>query len=376
MADERVRSASQEKLVLHMSYKAHECLYILLRPERPGHDWKTLADFMGFTHQEIQYHAYDSNPVETIITVWERRPGSSVSQLLEYLEEMERGDIIEDFQRFVDKAPTPLEYEKMVQARPAPQKPEETKLTVLPDDEEYDAFLCYGKGDLGFAEEVCRTLEEEPYRLKICIDFRDIIHTGGYISPEAVMASVISKRCKKILVILSENFNKSEGADFQAKIALNLSPGAWQRPLIPILYQPCEIPIIYRFIYHLDYTNERARVYFWDKLARSLGYNGPQIFARSTSVKEAVVELPSEDAPDGQSMEEKKDVKESQTVHQVEDNSGVIDTSLVNDPEKCKKIKNTAANQVRESKSKKILSIPNFHGRRKKNNGSKPQSKA
>ena len=96
---------------------------------------------------------------------------------------------------------------------------------VLPVDEEYDAFLCYGKGDQGFAQEVCRTLEEEPYKLKICIDIRDIIHTGGNFSQEAVMASVISARCKKILVILSENFNRSEDADFQAKVALNLSPG-------------------------------------------------------------------------------------------------------------------------------------------------------
>ena len=103
MADERVRSSSSsnEKLVLHMSLRAHERLYLYLRPDKPGHDWKTLADFMGFTNQEIQYYACDNNPVETIITVWERRPGSTVMQLLEYLEEMERMDLIQDLKSFI-----------------------------------------------------------------------------------------------------------------------------------------------------------------------------------------------------------------------------------------------------------------------------------
>ena len=91
----------EQKRVIHMSHKAHECLYMHLRPERPGHDWKTLADFMGFTNTEISYYACDSNPVETIVGKWERTPGSTVSQLLAYLREMERDDIIEDFQTFV-----------------------------------------------------------------------------------------------------------------------------------------------------------------------------------------------------------------------------------------------------------------------------------
>ena len=98
------------------------------------------------------------------------------------------------------------------------------KSVVLPSDEEYDAFICYGKGDFEFAEEVCSKLESEPYNLKICIDLRDILPASNF-TKEAIMANVISRRCKKVLIILSENFNRSEDADFQGKIALNLSPG-------------------------------------------------------------------------------------------------------------------------------------------------------
>ena len=154
--------------------------------------------------------------------------------------------------------------------------------------------------------------------------------------------------------------------------------GAWQRPLIPILYQPCEIPIIYRFIYHLDYTNERARVYFWDKLARSLGYTGPQVFTRSTSVKDSVVESPSKDATDGQLMEEKADVKKSQTVHQVKEaNSGInnlSETSLVNNHEKPEMEPEGNKKKENTDKPKKplILRIRKF----KNKNGSKSPTTA
>lgn len=96
-------SLQSKKRVIHMSYKAHFCLYKHLRPANPGHDWKTLADFLGFSHQEILYYSYESDPVETIIAKWERQPESTVSRLLEYLKMMERDDVIEDIQPFVGK---------------------------------------------------------------------------------------------------------------------------------------------------------------------------------------------------------------------------------------------------------------------------------
>ena len=46
-----------------------------------------------------------------------------------------------------------------------------------------------------------------------------------------------------------------------------------KRILIPVVYTPCEIPPTLGFITRLDYTSERERRYFWDRLALSLGYS-------------------------------------------------------------------------------------------------------
>lgn len=42
--------------------------------------------------------------------------------------------------------------------------------------------------------------------------------------------------------------------------------------LIPILYKSCEIPLKLQIFSHLDYTDDRARKYFWTRLVKSLGH--------------------------------------------------------------------------------------------------------
>lgn len=46
-----------------------------------------------------------------------------------------------------------------------------------------------------------------------------------------------------------------------------------KRILIPIVYTPCKIPSMLGFITRLDYTSERERRYFWNRLTLSLGYS-------------------------------------------------------------------------------------------------------
>lgn len=94
--------------------------------------------------------------------------------------------------------------------------------TVLPDGEMYDAFVCYAKPDHHFAEKVLTTLEAEPYHLKLCIDYRDILPGSHELS---AYVSVIEARCRKVIVIISKHFEEDINADYQAKIALGLSPG-------------------------------------------------------------------------------------------------------------------------------------------------------
>ena len=86
----------------------------------------------------------------------------------------------------------------------------------------YDVFIAYADPDYEFAKLLLKTLEDEPNNLRVCIDFRDFL--PGVHTLEQI-AEVIEDCCPKVIVILSEDFNKCEKCDFQAKVALSLSPG-------------------------------------------------------------------------------------------------------------------------------------------------------
>ena len=90
--------------------------------------------------------------------------------------------------------------------------------------EEYDVFICYAPPDKPFADEVRRKLEQWPYRLKVCIDYRDFLPGSGCNQLE-LSAKAIEQKCRKVLVIMSENLTNYDVTDFQAKVAFSLSPG-------------------------------------------------------------------------------------------------------------------------------------------------------
>lgn len=91
-----------EKLVKDLSYEAHRRMDILLLPPNPGRDWKTLADKMGYSHEQILYFEAkrERGPVTELLSDYESR-GKPISELLSFLEEMERDDLIEDLQKFI-----------------------------------------------------------------------------------------------------------------------------------------------------------------------------------------------------------------------------------------------------------------------------------
>ncbi|KAL9967459.1 hypothetical protein ACROYT_G025681 [Oculina patagonica] len=133
----------------------------------------------------------------------------------------------------------------------------------------YDAYIAYAEPDKPFAEEIVETLESPPYCMKVCTDYRDLLAGGDHLDN---VAKAIQTRCGKVLVILSENFNRCQDADFVTNFVLSLSPDVKKRILIPIVYTPCKIPSLLGFITHLDYTRESQRKYFWNRLTFALGY--------------------------------------------------------------------------------------------------------
>ncbi|XP_031555728.1 myeloid differentiation primary response protein MyD88-like [Actinia tenebrosa] len=257
----------EEKLVRHMSYEALLRLSQLLRPHHElGNNYTALAGQLGFTFEEITDLREERDPVHVMLNKPELRD-LTISRLKSCLMAIDRLDALQELETFEEKTLYPSEYRQRQAERHG--RNNDQQFTVLSNDEKYDAFICYARQDIGFAKEILKRLESEPYHLKLCIDYRDILPGGGNLS---TVAHIIEERCQKIVVILSEFFNNDESADFQAKIALSLSPGCKNKRLIPIKYEQCKIPTIYRFITHLDYTNENAREYLWPNLARALGY--------------------------------------------------------------------------------------------------------
>lgn len=251
-------------LVKDLSFEAHHRMDVLLLPLNSGRDWKTLADKMGYSHEEIRYLESKREPVKELIRDYESK-GRTVSELLSLLREMERQDLIDDLQEYIESAAK--EKEKVVSEMQQTCAVLNKEIKTL--CESYDVFICYAGPDKPFAEELVKTLEGQPYCMKVCIDYRDFLSPGDHLE---TAAEAIEERCRKVLLILSENFHRCHVADFQAKIALSLSIEARKRILIPILYKPCKIPTMLKFIYYVDYTTEDARKYFWKKLVASLGY--------------------------------------------------------------------------------------------------------
>lgn len=101
--EQKVKENVEEKLLIHMNIGAHQLLSKLLRPSFPGHDWKSLADKMGFTYEEILNLECDLDPVESIVRHWERQSGATIARLLLFLNDIERLDVIEDLQPFISK---------------------------------------------------------------------------------------------------------------------------------------------------------------------------------------------------------------------------------------------------------------------------------
>lgn len=71
-------------------------------------------------------------------------------------------------------------------------------------------------------DKVLKKLESAPYNLHFCSSERDFLPGGSVFETTAV---AIEKTCKKFVVILSSNFDHSEGAHYESQIATGLSPG-------------------------------------------------------------------------------------------------------------------------------------------------------
>ncbi|XP_050996014.1 myeloid differentiation primary response protein MyD88 isoform X1 [Acomys russatus] len=248
-------------------------------------DWTSLAEEMGFEYLEIRELETRPDPTRSLLDAWQGRPGATVGRLLEMLALLGREDILNDLGPLIEEncqkyihSQQKQESEKPVQVArvesSVPQTKELEGITTLDDPlgqtpELFDAFICYCPSDIEFVQEIIRQLEQTDYRLKLCVSDRDVLPGTCVWS---IASELIEKRCRRMVVVVSDDYLQSKECDFQTKFALSLSPGVQQKRLIPIKYKAMkkDFPSILRFITICDYTNPCTKSWFWTRLAKAL----------------------------------------------------------------------------------------------------------
>ncbi|KAF6716707.1 Myeloid differentiation primary response protein MyD88 [Oryzias melastigma] len=221
-------------------------------------DWMTVAEEMGFTYLEIKNYEASKNPTRTVLEDWQARSkDASVGKLLSILTEVERKDVVEDLRpqivrKYLEslqrKSEPPLQVPEVDSC--VPRTPERLGITVEDDPEGapemFDAFICYCQNDFHFVCEMIRELEQTD------------------LQAEAV--------CKRMVVVISDEYLESDACDFQTKFALSLCPGARSKRLIPVIYKTMKkpFPTILRFLTVCDYTKPCTQAWFWIRLAKAL----------------------------------------------------------------------------------------------------------
>nr|WEW53117.1 myeloid differentiation factor 88 [Spinibarbus sinensis] len=244
-------------------------------------DWRTVAEMMDFIYLEIKNFEKRDYPFEKVLTEWETRPEATVANLLSILEKAERKDVISDLKEIIDD--DCRKYLERQQRKPVqvpvvdscgPRTQEREGITLYDDPqgltpETFDAFICYCKSDFQFVHEMIKQLEQTECNLKLCVFDRDVL-PGTCVW--TIASELIENRCKRMVVVISDDYLDSDACDFQTKFALSLCPGARSKRLIPVVYKSMKkpFPSILRFLTICDYTRPCTQGWFWTRLAKAL----------------------------------------------------------------------------------------------------------
>ncbi|XP_033841636.1 myeloid differentiation primary response protein MyD88 [Periophthalmus magnuspinnatus] len=283
MADSKVDLSKIPLIALNV--KVRKKLGLYLNPKNTvASDWRTVAEEMGFSYLEITNYENCKNPTDEILKNWQaQNTEASVGKLLSVLTEVERTDVVEELRDLIDEdVKKYIEFMKKKDDPPVqvpevdscvPRTPERLGITLADDPdgapELFDAFICYCQSDFNFVHDMIQELEHTAYKLKLCVFDRDVL-PGSCVW--TITSELIEKRCKRMVVVVSDKYLESDACDFQTKFALSLCPGARSKRLIPVIYKPMSkpFPSILRFLTVCDYTRPCTQSWFWVRLAKAL----------------------------------------------------------------------------------------------------------
>ncbi|KAM8967712.1 myeloid differentiation primary response protein MyD88 isoform 2-T2 [Pelodytes ibericus] len=233
-------------------------------------DWTQLAEQMGYDLLEIRNFERATNSTLSLLEDWERKCfRATVGGLIDLLKKIERNDILTDLASLIETDCKKYLKKQQELSAPQPVQVGTVDSSGSHTPELFDAFICYCAKDIEFVQEMIRRLEQTEHGLKLCVFDRDVLPGTCLWS---ITSELIEKRCRKMVVIISDDYLDSKECDFQTKFALSLGPGAREKRLIPVKYKPMSrpYPSILSFITVCDNTNPCTKGWFWQRLAKAL----------------------------------------------------------------------------------------------------------
>lgn len=125
--------------------------------------------------------------------------------------------------------------------------------------------MIYSDKDADFTADLVKRMREKKYLL--CL--KDDLLPGLPFEFDSLL-TILSKRCNRLIVIISKEFLESKMHIFFTNYAQTLGIEQGKRKIIPCVLEPCELPQMLRFCYRLDYYRNSKLFDFWDKLDKSL----------------------------------------------------------------------------------------------------------
>ncbi|KFM68151.1 Myeloid differentiation primary response protein MyD88, partial [Stegodyphus mimosarum] len=181
-------------------------------------DYRGLAEQMDFQYNDIKNFQRNEDPTMKILEAWDARPSTTISQLIQFLENMGRHDVVQDLRpQFENDASVYLRNMKRSSEIPL-QVPEVTSchiqksqfvedfsiLTtgdiITGEPTYYDAYVCYADEDIRFVHDLAKYLESPAVGFKLFIRGRDLL--AGHSEYETNI-QLIKERCRRMLIILS-----------------------------------------------------------------------------------------------------------------------------------------------------------------------------
>ncbi|XP_058122791.1 myeloid differentiation primary response protein MyD88-A-like [Anopheles ziemanni] len=262
-------------------------------------DWRGLFNLVEIPKSLYPLVKGHEKHTHFLLELWEKeshqcKVDANLAQLQNLLGCIDRWDVVDDtFELFEKDAEKFLLQEHRRTARES--EPAELQDDCVPDDndiivvgdrarykQQFDAFILFAQEDIDFATKMVSRLEDRG--LKLCLKDRDIL--AGASFEHEVMSRLISERCRRLVVIISEAFLASSLNDFTVTFAQALQIERRQRKVIPCVYEKCDLPPHLKYTCRLDYQRSQNLYNFWDKLANSIRPSSAAVSIKASPVKE------------------------------------------------------------------------------------------